>query len=140
MADAKLLNTLLDLPFLFRPLLHAQNYLWCRANPTMSMSLFGLMTIPTSRESTSPLAPAESVYPPALVVLDLLTGGPDKALGGIIGLIAGHAWYVRRMTALMRVVHRVIPPYQSSRTLAPSQSAFHSLAVPEPLFDTQHQD
>lgn len=38
-------------PFLFRPLLHAQNYTWCRANPTMKMSIFGLLTIPTSRTS-----------------------------------------------------------------------------------------
>jgi hypothetical protein len=39
------------MPFLFRPLLHAQNYLWCRANPTMSISLFGLLNIPVPCEA-----------------------------------------------------------------------------------------
>ncbi|GFZ47970.1 hypothetical protein JCM24511_05717 [Saitozyma sp. JCM 24511] len=57
------------------------NYLWCRANPTLKVSIFGLLTIPTS------------LYPPALIVLDVLTGGPSKALGGLIGLLAGHLWW-----------------------------------------------
>ncbi|WVQ98287.1 hypothetical protein IAU59_005410 [Kwoniella sp. CBS 9459] len=76
-----LFNTLIGLPFLFRPLLHAQTYVWCRANPTVKVSIFGLLTIPTS------------LYPPALIVLDLLTGGPTKALGGITGVLAGHLWW-----------------------------------------------
>ncbi|WWC59706.1 uncharacterized protein I303_102268 [Kwoniella dejecticola CBS 10117] len=74
-------NSLVGLPFLFRPLLHAQTYVWCRANPTLKVSIFGLLTIPTS------------LYPPALIVLDLLTGGPMKALGGILGLLSGHLWW-----------------------------------------------
>ncbi|WVF69561.1 hypothetical protein IAT40_004339 [Kwoniella sp. CBS 6097] len=76
-----LFNSLIGLPFLFRPLLHAQTYVWCRANPTVKVSIFGLLTIPTS------------LYPAALIVLDLLTGGPMKALGGVIGVLAGHLWW-----------------------------------------------
>ncbi|KAK1921783.1 Der1-like family-domain-containing protein [Papiliotrema laurentii] len=76
-----LINTVVGHPFLFRPLLHAQTYLWCRANPTMKVSIFGLITIPTS------------LYPPALILLDLLTGGPGKAIGGIMGVVAGHFWW-----------------------------------------------
>ncbi|KAK6903485.1 derlin-2/3 [Kwoniella mangroviensis CBS 10435] len=74
-------NSLIGLPFLFRPLLHAQTYIWCRANPTLKVSIFGLLTIPTS------------LYPPALILLDLLTGGPMKAMGGILGLLSGHLWW-----------------------------------------------
>ncbi|WVR04820.1 hypothetical protein IAU60_001832 [Kwoniella sp. DSM 27419] len=74
-------NVVVDLPFLFRPLLHAQTYIWCRSNPTVKVSIFGLITIPTS------------LYPPALIVLDLLTGGPSKAMGGIMGVLAGHLWW-----------------------------------------------
>ncbi|OCF33817.1 derlin-2/3 [Kwoniella heveanensis CBS 569] len=75
------LNIIIGLPFLFRPLLHAQTYVWCRANPTIKVSIFGLLTIPTS------------LYPPALIILDLLTGGPMKALGGVMGVLAGHLWW-----------------------------------------------
>jgi hypothetical protein len=32
-------------------LLHAQTYIWCRANPTLKVSIFGLLTIPTSCKS-----------------------------------------------------------------------------------------
>jgi Derlin-2/3 len=59
----------------------------------MKISLFGLLTIPTSRTSSpTVLALIFSVYPFALILLDLITGGTGKALGGIIGLIAGHLW------------------------------------------------
>lgn len=34
----------------------------------------------------------QSVYPVALIVLDLLTGGTPKAIGGVMGLLAGHLW------------------------------------------------
>ncbi|KAK8847622.1 hypothetical protein IAR55_005481 [Kwoniella newhampshirensis] len=74
-------NIPLGLPFLFRSLLHAQTYVWCRSNPTVKVSIFGLITIPTS------------LYPPALILLDLLTGGPMKASGGVIGVLAGHLWW-----------------------------------------------
>ncbi|EIW71044.1 hypothetical protein TREMEDRAFT_59988 [Tremella mesenterica DSM 1558] len=74
-------NIPLEFPFFFRSLLHAQTYLWCRANPTTKVSIFGLLTIPTS------------LYPPALIVLDLLTGGPMKAISGLLGLFAGHLWW-----------------------------------------------
>ncbi|ODN79416.1 hypothetical protein L202_03407 [Cryptococcus amylolentus CBS 6039] len=76
-----LFNIPIGLPFLFRPLLLAQTYVWCRVNPTVRVSIFGLFTLPTS------------LYPPALILLDLLTGGPAKALGGIVGLLAGHLWW-----------------------------------------------
>ncbi|ODO08529.1 hypothetical protein L198_00259 [Cryptococcus wingfieldii CBS 7118] len=77
----ELFNIPIGLPFLFRPLLLAQTYVWCRVNPTVRVSIFGLFTLPTS------------LYPPALILLDLLTGGPAKALGGIVGLLAGHLWW-----------------------------------------------
>lgn len=47
-------NTPLGYPFLFRPLLHAQNYTWCRANPTTKISIFGLLTIPSGRKCLEP--------------------------------------------------------------------------------------
>ena len=47
---AQVLNLFLSHPFLFRPLLHAQTYLWCRAHPTTKVSIFGLISIPTSCE------------------------------------------------------------------------------------------
>ncbi|KAK4684065.1 hypothetical protein P7C73_g6141, partial [Tremellales sp. Uapishka_1] len=76
-----ILNIPFGFPFLFRAMLHAQTYLWCRANPTLKMSIFGLLTLPTS------------LYPPALVVLDIITGGPPKAIVGVLGIIAGHLWW-----------------------------------------------
>ncbi|ORX35854.1 Der1-like family-domain-containing protein [Kockovaella imperatae] len=76
-----LLNILLSHPFLFRPMLYAQTYLWCRSHATTKVSIFGLITIPTS------------LYPPSLLVLDTVTGGPHKALNGLMGIIAGHAWW-----------------------------------------------
>ncbi|WVQ75807.1 hypothetical protein IAR50_005440 [Cryptococcus sp. DSM 104548] len=76
-----LFNIPIGLVFLFRPLLHAQTYVWCRVNPTVRVSIFGLFTLPTS------------LYPPTLILLDLLTGGPAKAMGGLIGLLAGHLWW-----------------------------------------------
>ncbi|ORY21749.1 Der1-like family-domain-containing protein [Naematelia encephala] len=75
------LNIPFGLPFLFRPLLHAQTYIWCRSNATLKVSIFGLITIPTS------------LYPPALILLDVLTGGPTKALGGVLGVLSGHTWW-----------------------------------------------
>lgn len=46
----QIINIPFEFPFLFRSLLHAQNYLWCRANPTMKISLFGLLSIPVPCE------------------------------------------------------------------------------------------
>jgi hypothetical protein len=56
--DPQIFNIPFDFPFLFRPLLHAQNYLWCRANPTLKVSIFGLLTIPTSRRWPCSVAPS----------------------------------------------------------------------------------
>lgn len=65
------------------------------------MSIFGLITLPTSRAYETHTRPrlnlagcmlTVTVYPFALIVLDVLTGGPGKAMGGIIGLLAGHLW------------------------------------------------
>ena len=33
------------------------------------------------------------MYPPAMILLDLITGGLGKALGGVMGLLAGHLWW-----------------------------------------------
>lgn len=91
--DSQVMNVPFGFPFLFRPLLHAQTYTWCRANPTIKISIFGLLTIPTSCTYGDALVPLKlAVYPFALVVLDVITGGPDKALGGLIGLLSGHLW------------------------------------------------
>ncbi|KAI5451137.1 hypothetical protein NCC49_002013 [Naganishia albida] len=76
-----ILNIPFGFPFLFRSLLHAQNYLWCRSNPTMKISLFGLLTVPVP------------YYPAALIVLDLVLGGPSKGIAGALGMLAGHIWW-----------------------------------------------
>jgi hypothetical protein len=44
--------------------------------------------------STSGFLLNPAVYPFALILLDLITGGTGKALGGLIGLLAGHLWWV----------------------------------------------
>lgn len=31
-------------------------------------------------------------YPAALIVLDLILGGPAKGISGAIGMFAGHLW------------------------------------------------
>lgn len=88
----QILNIPFAFPFLFRPLLHAQTYLWCRANPTLKVSLFGLITLPTGRESGPVSTAHHLVYPFTLLALDIITGGPAKALNGSLGVVAGHTW------------------------------------------------
>ncbi|GHJ90234.1 hypothetical protein NliqN6_6636 [Naganishia liquefaciens] len=90
-----IINIPFEFPFLFRSLLHAQNYLWCRANPTMKISLFGLLTIPVP------------YYPASLIVLDLVLGGPGKGIAGAIGMFAGHTWWF---------LHDYLPSHPSPRT------------------------
>jgi hypothetical protein len=52
-------------------------------------------------------------YPAALIVLDLITGGTGKALGGVIGMMSGHAWRVP-MTTERSLPSRL--PYQCVTT------------------------
>lgn len=78
----------------------------------MKISLFGLLSIPVPCEYSEDMERSPrgakgcvvdylfghnvfcscSDYPAALIVLDLVTGGLGKALGGLIGMMAGHAW------------------------------------------------
>ncbi|KAI9636170.1 Der1-like family-domain-containing protein [Dioszegia hungarica] len=76
-----LLNVPFGFPFLFHSLLAAQTYIWCRANATLKVSIFGLITIPTS------------LLPFINILLDLVIGGLGKALCGLIGLLVAHAWW-----------------------------------------------
>jgi hypothetical protein len=39
-------------------------------------------------------------YPTALIVLDLVLGGPSKGIAGAIGMFAGHAWYASLIASL----------------------------------------
>lgn len=76
----------------------------------MAVSLFGLLTIPVPCESAFSsyhsqflvLPPRSSLiihltrrpdYPAALIGLDFILGGPMKAIGGGVGLLAGHTWW-----------------------------------------------
>jgi Derlin-2/3 len=38
-------------------------------------------------------------YPAALIVLDLVLGGPSKGIAGALGMFAGHIWYVPSFTS-----------------------------------------
>lgn len=68
----------LRLLVLFRPLLHAITYLWARANPSASVSLFGLFAVPAT------------AYPFALAALDLSSYGPHGLKLALVGILAGH--------------------------------------------------
>ena len=105
--DSQLINTAVGMPFLFRPLLHAQNYLWCRSNATMTMSIFGLFSLPVPCEFQSSASLFQSQvsgvtnvigtvadYPIALIALELILGGVPKAIAGAVGMLAGHTWWV----------------------------------------------
>ncbi|ODO07790.1 hypothetical protein I350_03369 [Cryptococcus amylolentus CBS 6273] len=61
---------------------HLQQALFTRTR----VPCYSRLVLGTSRETLR-------MYPPALILLDLLTGGPAKALGGIVGLLAGHLWW-----------------------------------------------
>jgi hypothetical protein len=53
-------------------------------------------------------------YPAALIVLDLVLGGPSKGIAGTIGMFAGHAWYVSLPLPSSHTNHRIFKSF--SRT------------------------
>lgn len=67
----------------------------------MSISLFGLLKIPVPCELDSSVGKHGKLlidsfvdldYPIAMVILDLILGGPPKGIAGLVGMIAGHTW------------------------------------------------
>ncbi|KAJ3490878.1 hypothetical protein NLI96_g1119 [Meripilus lineatus] len=65
-----------------RPLLVALSYMTSRlAPPGAQTSLFGLVSIPLV------------YFPYALILLDLLMGGPRAAAQSVTGAVAGHLWW-----------------------------------------------
>ncbi|BEJ12552.1 hypothetical protein CspHIS471_0210120 [Cutaneotrichosporon sp. HIS471] len=75
------LSPLITMPFLSSSLAFALVYIWSRRNPSVKMSLFGVVTI------TAPYLPF------CLVAFSwLLQGGFDAALGDILGILAGHTY------------------------------------------------
>jgi len=77
-----LLSSILTLPFLSSSLAFSLVYIWSRRNPSIRMSLFGLITI------TAPYLPI------ALVAFSwVMNGGYQAAIGDMVGIVAGHAYY-----------------------------------------------
>ncbi|ORX37185.1 Derlin [Kockovaella imperatae] len=75
------ISPLLTLPFLSSSLAFALVYIWSRRNPSIKMSLFGVITI------TAPYLPH------CLVAFSwLLQGGFEAAVGDIVGILAGHTY------------------------------------------------
>ncbi|PWN43973.1 DER1-domain-containing protein [Ceraceosorus guamensis] len=66
---------------LFHPLLSGLSYLWSRANPHGSVSLFGFVTIPARW------------VPYAYLGLDVLMAGPPQAILSATGIIGGHTYW-----------------------------------------------
>ncbi|WWC88404.1 uncharacterized protein L201_003315 [Kwoniella dendrophila CBS 6074] len=76
-----IISPLLTMPFLSSSLAFALVYIWSRRNPSIKMSLFGVITI------TAPYLPL------CLVAFSwLLQGGFQAAIGDIIGILAGHTY------------------------------------------------
>ncbi|KAI9634773.1 Derlin [Dioszegia hungarica] len=72
---------LLTMPFLSSSLAFSLVYIWSRRNPSIKMSLFGVITI------TAPYLPL------CLVAFSwLLQGGFQAAIGDIVGILAGHTY------------------------------------------------
>ncbi|KAK1925644.1 Derlin [Papiliotrema laurentii] len=75
------ISPLLTMPFLSSSLAFALTYIWSRRNPSVKMSLFGVITV------TAPYLPL------CLVAFSwLLQGGFDAAIGDIVGILAGHTY------------------------------------------------
>ncbi|EIW67503.1 derlin-2/3 [Tremella mesenterica] len=75
------ISPLLTLPFLSSSLAFALVYIWSRRNPSIKMSLFGVVTI------TAPYLPI------CLVGFSwLLQGGFQAAVGDLVGMLAGHTY------------------------------------------------
>ncbi|KAK8858837.1 hypothetical protein IAR55_003067 [Kwoniella newhampshirensis] len=76
-----LITPFLTLPLLASSLAFALVYIWSRRNPSIKMSLFGVVTI------TAPYLPL------CLVGFSwLLQGGFQAAIGDIVGILAGHTY------------------------------------------------
>lgn len=75
-------NYPLGSPIFFTPLLNALVYVWARANPTSSVSFFGMVNCPSKW------------LPYVYIGLDLLQGGPGAAMVSSTGLLAGYAYWV----------------------------------------------
>ncbi|WVQ65354.1 uncharacterized protein L199_003530 [Kwoniella botswanensis] len=76
-----IISPLLTMPFLSSSLAFALVYIWSRRNPSIKMSLFGVVTI------TAPYLPL------CLVAFSwLLQGGFQAAIGDIVGILAGHTY------------------------------------------------
>ncbi|CAD6587645.1 MAG: hypothetical protein TREMPRED_004816 [Tremellales sp. Tagirdzhanova-0007] len=75
------ISPLLTMPFLSSSLAFSLVYIWSRRNPSVKMSLFGIITI------TAPYLPL------CLVGFSwLLQGGFHAAVGDIVGILAGHTY------------------------------------------------
>ena len=79
--DATARAALVNLPFLSSPLPFVPIYFWSRRHPATPISLFGLITLPVA------------YFPYALIVLDLLMGGPKAAASSVTGAVIGHIWW-----------------------------------------------
>ncbi|CBQ70940.1 conserved hypothetical protein [Sporisorium reilianum SRZ2] len=66
----------------FGPLLNALVYVWARANPTSSVSFFGMVNCPSRW------------LPYVYIGLDLLQGGPPAAIQSSTGLLAGYVYWL----------------------------------------------
>lgn len=75
-------NYPLQTPIFFRPLLMALSYVWTRANPTNSVSFFGIVTVPSKW------------LPYVYLAFDLLQGGPPAAIMSSTGLLAGYVYWM----------------------------------------------
>ena len=77
-----LLSPLSPAPFLSSPLSFTLVYLWSRLNPSVRLSLFGVVTI------TAPYLPY------ALVVFSwALASSWSAVIGDLLGITVGHVWY-----------------------------------------------
>ncbi|KAL7006274.1 hypothetical protein EMMF5_004160 [Cystobasidiomycetes sp. EMM_F5] len=77
-----LLSPLSPAPFLSSPLSFTLVYLWSRLNPSVRLSLFGVVTI------TAPYLPY------ALVVFSwALSSSWSAVVGDLLGIAVGHFWY-----------------------------------------------
>ncbi|PWO01331.1 DER1-domain-containing protein [Tilletiopsis washingtonensis] len=97
---------------LHSPLNHALTYLWARANPHGSTSLFGFVTIPAK------------FLPYAMLALDLLQGGPDALILGATGLVGAHAYFL---------LHDIMPASNGGRgpRYLPATPAFLKRLLPD---------
>jgi len=75
------LNYPLKSMLFFRSLLLALTHFWGQLSPDQPMSLYGFVTIPSKYLSY------------ALLVMDLVQGGPSAAMEGLTGIISAHVFH-----------------------------------------------